>query len=142
MKVNRLNIIKTITNLVRNPEIYKFAIVGVCSALSTLSLTILFTSGLGIFYVISVAVAQEITLIWSFFVHENWTFAKIPKITNIKIRFIKYNTLALIGVGVNEAVLILLTSQVKLHYTISEVIAIFVAFFFNYLVHKKISWKS
>lgn len=121
---------------------YKFLIVGIGGAISTLSLTVFFTSVLGIFYVISVAISLEATLIWSFLIHEKWTFANIPKITSVKIRFIKYNILALIGIGVNEAVLILFTNQVKLHYTLSEIIAIIVAFFFNYLVHKKISWKN
>lgn len=126
----------------KNPEIYKFLIVGVASAISTLSLTVFFTSVIGIFYVISVAVSLETTLIWSYFIHDKWTFNNVVKISNDRTRFIKYNVVALCGIFVNIMIMFLLTEQLRLQYVISEAIAIIITFFFNYILHKKISWKS
>lgn len=142
-EINRsMNIINNLLDYIRCPEIYKFLVVGICAAISTLSLTILFTSIIGMYYVISVAIAFEITLIWGFFAHDRWTFSSVPKSTKPIIRFIKYNIFSIAGLGVNEVVLVFFTQFVKFHYSISEIIAIMVAFLFNYLVHKKISWKN
>lgn len=137
-----VNIFESIMSLIRNPQIYKFLIVGIGAALSLLLLTVFFTSILEVFYPISVAVAYELTLIWGFFAHDKWTFANIPKNTNAKIRFVKYNIFSTLSLGMNEVVVILLTQETHIYYSLSEFIAIVVTFFFNYFVHKKISWKN
>lgn len=137
-----MNILLNIYKFLRNPEIYKFLTVGIASAISTLSLTVFFTSILGIFYVLSVAISLESTLLWSYFVHDRWTFNNIQKTTSNRIRFIKYNLMALIGIVVNISILVFFTTQLHLHYAVSETLAIIISFFFNYLIHKKISWKN
>jgi putative flippase GtrA len=96
---------------------------------------------LHIFYAVSVAIVIELTIIWAFFVNDKWTFGNLPKIVPIRIRFVKYNILSLTGLGVNEFVLILLTEKAGINYLESEFIAIIVTFFYNFTVHKKISWK-
>ena len=112
------------------------------NAFLVLSLTIIFTSVFEIFYVISAIVAYEISIIVSFFMHDKWTFVNVKKTSKMYLRFIKYNTFSLIGLGINALVLAILTEQVGLHYTISESIAILVAFIFNYTMNKKISFRN
>lgn len=136
-----MTIFDWILGYIKNPQIYKFMIVGVGSAIFVLFLTVVFTSILHIFYAISVAILIEMTIVWAFFVHDRWTFNNIPKTIPTRIRFVKYNILSLTGIGVNELVLILLTEKVGVNYLISELIAIIVTFLFNFSVHKKISWK-
>lgn len=84
----------------------------------------------------------EIGVIIAFFIHERWTFTKIPKIDMVKIRFVKYNAFSLIGFGINESILILLTSRFGIHYVISEGAAILITFGFNYIINKKMTWKK
>lgn len=129
-------------NLIKNPEIYKFLIVGIGAAFSMEILSILFTSVFGIFYVISIALAFEITLLWGFFAHDKWTFSKVQKNSKTINRFIKYNIFSLIALGINESILVFFTSYVGLQYYISEGISIISTFFFNYLVNKRISFKN
>jgi len=127
---------------IKNPEIYKYLTVGILNAILVLALTIIFTSVFGIFYVISAVVSFELSIIVSFFMHDKWTFVNVKKTSKMYLRFIKYNTFSLIGLGINALVLVILTEQVGLHYTISESIAILVAFIFNYTMNKKISFRN
>lgn len=127
---------------IKNPEIYKYITVGIINAILILTLTIIFTSVLGIFYVISAVVSYELSIIVSFFMHDKWTFVNVKKTSKMYSRFIKYNTFSLIGLGINALVLAILTEQVGLHYTLSESIAILVAFIFNYTMNKKISFRN
>jgi len=127
---------------IKNPEIYKYITVGIINAILILTLTIIFTSVLGIFYVISAVVSYELSIIVSFFMHDKWTFVNVKKTSKMYLRFIKYNTFSLIGLGINALVLAILTDQVGLHYIISESFAILVAFLFNYTMNKKISFRN
>jgi len=137
-----MNILNDFNYFIKNPQMYKFLIVGIVVALFVLSLTIFLTSTFNIHYTISVAISLEIGVIWSFFVHDRWTFSNVQKTTNTKSRFVKYNTIAMAGLGVNEVILVFFTTQINLHYSISEAIAIFFTFFFNYFLQKKVSWKN
>lgn len=133
--------LESLLEYIKNPQIYKFMIVGIGSAIFVLVFTVVFTSMLHIFYAVSVAILIEAAIIWGFFVHDKWTFGNLPKTVQTKIRFAKYNVLSLTGLGVNEFVLILLTEKAGINYLQSEFIAIIVTFLFNFSVHKKISWK-
>jgi len=136
MKFNNL------IDLMKNPEIYKFFVVGIIGAISVLLFTILFTQGFGIFYVLSTIIAFEISQVWGFFANDRWTFSKITKNSKAYVRFIKYNLFSLIALGIIQIIMITLTTQVGFHYTISQSVGIIVAFFFNFLMSKKISFKN
>lgn len=137
-----MDIIGTLREYVMNPILFKYLLVAAGSASSVFFITVLFTSILHIYYVISVALAFEISLIWTYVAHDRWTFADIPRSTRGMIRFIKYNSFAALGLGVNEVVLVFFTEKIGYPYYISEVIAIIAGFFFNYTTQKKIAWKS
>lgn len=132
----------SIKKFIKDPEIYKYALVGAINALLVLFLTVLFTLGLGIFYLFSAIIAYEISIIVSFFMHDVWTFKKIKKISQREIRFIKYNTFCLMGLGINSVILVILTQNFAIHYVISEFFAIVITFIFNYGISKKISFKN
>ena len=137
-----MRLINNFLQYVKKPEIYKFTIVGICSAIFTMIMTVVLTSFLGIFYALSVSISIEMAIVWTFFVHEKWTFVQVIKTASMKIRFIKFHLMSITGLGVNEIVLVILTEKAKLLYTYSEFIAILITFVFNYFVHKKISWKN
>ena len=133
---------KSLLYFLQKPEIYKFVVVGICNGILLLILTGFFTSFLNIFYLISVLIGYEITVISSFLMNDNWTFSKVKKISSVQTRFIKYNIFALIGLGINLLVLFLLTNYLEIHYILSEGAAILVSFGFNYIASKKISFKN
>ena len=137
-----MNILTTIKEIIKNPQMYRFMIVGIGIASFVLGFTIFLTSILEIHYAISVAISIETAVVWSFFIHDKWTFGNVLKTSSKKSRFIKFNLISIAGLAVNEIVLIFFTTQVNLHYTISESLAIFVAFFFNFMLQKRVSWKN
>lgn len=129
-------------NIIKGKEIYQFALVGVGAAISVLTLTWLFTSVFEIFYAYSVALAFELTFVWGFFVHDKWTFKNIVKKHSLVHRFLRYNLIGIIGLGVNEAILLFLTMMLGLHYLLAEFFAIVFTFSFNYIINKKFAWNS
>ena len=130
-----------IVESIKNPEIYKFFVVGIIGAIMVLAFTVFFTHFFGIFYVISTAIAFEISQVWGFFANDRWTFSKIKKTSKPYVRFFKYNLFSLIALGIIQLVMVTLTTHVGMHYTASQSIGIVAAFFFNFFVSKKISFK-
>ena len=131
-----------IISFVKNPEISKFLLVGFVGAGTTLVLTIVFSEFFGIFYLISAAIGFEISIIWGFFANDKWTFSKVKKTSKSYVRFIKYNSFSLMKLGIIVIIMFVLTTYGGLHYTISQSIAIVVAFFFDFTVSKMISFKN
>ena len=121
---------------------YKFLAVAIGSASSGLLLIIFLTSFMGIFYAYSVLITLEFFVFVNFFIHERWTFVDIPKISRKSSRFIKFNLVALIAIGINESILISLTDLGGINYIISEIIAMGVTFFFNFTIGKKLIWNK
>lgn len=134
--------LKSLLIFLKNPEIYKYIIVGSINGILVIVLTVILTSLIGIFYVISVLIAYEVSICVNFFMHDKWTFNNIKKNSKNYIRFIKYNIFSLIGLGINAVVLVFLTDHIRLHYEISEAVAILVTFIFNYIMSKKISFRN
>jgi len=132
----------SLKKFIKDPEIYKYTIVGGVNTLLVLLLTIIFTTGIGLFYLISAIMAYEISIIVSFFMHDIWTFKKVKKTSQRKTRFTKYNTFCLIGLGLNLGILLILTNNFEIYYAVSEFFAILITFIFNYSISKKISFRN
>jgi putative flippase GtrA len=118
-----------------------FALVGASGAAIVLFLTWLGVN-LGIHYVISAAIGIETSIVWAFLLNDRITFKdKIDnyKLSNAFFRFLKYNASCLGGETINLATLFILTTG-GLFYLYSEMIAILVAFTFNYTLSRKWVW--
>src|SRR5574337_1117091 len=120
---------------------FRFLTIGIISSSITLLLTAFFTSFLGIFYPISTLIAWEISIFFAFFSHDKWTFSHVPKTTKMLNRLLKFNISTLMGLGLNELILISLTAKLDLNYIISEGIAILITFVFNFTISKKMIWR-
>lgn len=128
--------------IIKNLEIYKFLLVGIINAMIIIILIGFFTKILEIFYLYSAIISYEITIILGFFVHEHWTFSKMPKTKKKYIRLLNYNVFSLIGLGMNIGILLFLTEKLNFHYMISELIAIISVFVFNFISSKKITFRN
>lgn len=128
--------------ILRGKEIYKFIIVGIITGIFLLLVMILFTQIFLIYYLFSVLISYELSLLLGFFLHEYWTFAKIPKIKKIQLRLLKFNTFSLIGLAINTGLILFFVEILQLDYIVSEIIAISIVFIYNYLMSKKITFKK
>lgn len=139
IELMRLGILR---KFIKNPQMYRFLAVGIITNLLSLLFIAVLTSLFGIFYAYSVLISLEAFTFVSFFIHDKWTFSNVPISAKRIKRLVKYNIFSLSGFGLNESILIFLTTQVKIPYLISEAIAIVVTFFFNFIISKKITWKN
>ena len=133
---------RSLIKLVRNRKIFKFLTISIFGAFTVLLLTILFTSFFGLHYVFSTTIAFEVSVIWTFFANDKWTFFQVNKTSRTSIRFIKYNLFYLISLGIIHLIMIILTEHLGLLYALSQLIAIPIGFFFNFIVSKRISFKN
>ena len=121
----------------------KFCVVGVSGVLVNEGLLWLLTDGFGLFYLYSAIVSIEASIISNFTLNNIWTFRDRRLASdNIFIRLLKYNLTCLIGVGLNIFVLWLLTEILGMHYLISNIFGIVVAFIWNYTASVKWIWKK
>ncbi len=133
---------QNLVEFIKNPEIYKFFLVGLGGAIIILGLTLVFTSIFGIHYIISTVISFEFSMVWGFFANDKWTFSLVKKTSRPYLRFIKYNGFSLIGLGIIQVIMITLITYFGLHYTISQSVSIIVAFSFNFLMSKKFSFRN
>ncbi len=134
--------IKSFIAVLKSPAIYQFAIVGGIGSLMALAVTAILTSIFGIFYAVSALVGLESSAPIVFFLNERWTFSHVTKKTKVIHRFLKNNLVGLSGFGINEAILIFLTSILGIHYLVSEAAAMVITFLFTFTASKKITWKN
>ena len=140
---NIFNFLKDSTlKILKNPQIYKFMIVGIVNAIFLLILTIILTDFLNVYYLFSSIIAYEITIIFGFILNENWTFSEIQKTQKRYIRFLKYNLFYFAGLLINSILVFVFTDITHVHYSLSQLFAIIFVFFFNYLTSKKITFKN
>jgi dolichol-phosphate mannosyltransferase len=119
----------------------KFCAVGAFGVLVNEGLLWLLTDGFGLFYLYSAMVSIEISIISNFVLNNLWTF-RDRRLTsgNIFIRLAKYNLTCLVGVGLNLAVLWLMTEVLGVNYLISNLFGIAVAVVWNYSASMKWIW--
>lgn len=142
MKNIETTIRNAISSTLKDPQIFKFMIVGCGNVFLLLLLTVFFTEYLNSYYLISSIIAYEITIITGFIINEYWTFAKITKTKPVYTRFVKYNIFYFFGLIINSITVFSLTDFVEINYSLSQIIAIGIVFIFNFITSKKISFKN
>ncbi len=100
----------------------------------------LFTSLAGIYYVLSSFIAIELSLFFTFALNEGWTWRDRHS-GSIWMRFIKYQMVNGVGLGINVGVLYLLTNFLQWHYMFSNLAGAGVATFWNFGVNHVFTWR-
>ncbi|MEK6954517.1 MAG: GtrA family protein [Candidatus Micrarchaeota archaeon] len=134
---------KALTKIKEHGEDFsKFLLVGLSATILTISLLWVFTDILKVHYLISAALATQISIIWNFVLHDNWTFAKRDKAKPVLSRFLNFEAIYITSQVANIAILLLLTEYAKMFYLLSMAIAIGMTFMYNYVMNSKITFKS
>lgn len=125
----------------RGRQALTFAFVGASGALVILFFTWIFTEYVGFFYILSAALAIEISILWAFALNTKITFRHaFKKLRDLMLALGKYQVVALGGLIINVALLYAFTTFFNVFYLVSELIAIIVAFGFNYLMSLRFVW--
>lgn len=128
----------------RYEEMVKFGLVGTSGLLVNMGLLYFLTEQIGIYYLISSAIAVETSIISNFALNEVWTFVERGKegTKHIFNRFFKFNGISIVGMGINVSILAALTEFAGLYYLFSNLVAIAAVFGWNYLANVRWTWSE
>jgi dolichol-phosphate mannosyltransferase len=140
---NELHALFSLFSDARLKQVFRFAFVGASGVLLVLFLTWIFTEYIGLFYLLSAALAMEISVFWAFALNTKITFRyKFKKSDHLFPALGKYQLVALGGITINLALLFAFTTFLNIFYIISELMAIIVAFGFRYLMSLRFVWRN
>lgn len=124
-------------------RLLKFAAVGLSGIIVNQGLLWLLTDFGGLQYYISALFAIEASIISNFVLNDYFTFAdrRTGRGRSFIVRLLKFNVTCLAGAGIQYGLLVLFTSVFGVYYLISNLIAIAVAFLWNYFMSSWWTWK-
>lgn len=121
-------------------EFIKYAIIGVIATISDFLVLVFFTEYLLVHYIISIVVAYLFASIVNFLLQKVFTF-KCKKGAYLK-QFMIFFTIGLGGLLINMGIIYAGVTLFGLWYIYGKVIATFVAFIWNFIANKLITFKA
>lgn len=143
----QVNYLKHLWRLIRSEHetrrFVKFCLAGGSGVLINLGLLALLTEVIGVFYVLSAAIAIEASILNNFTWNELWTFRDRRTSTSsaVGVRLAKFNSISLVGLGIQIGLLLLFTEVVGFYYIVSAMIGIITATAFNFVFNKWWTWQ-
>jgi len=124
-------------------RLVKFCLVGLSGVFVNIGLLWLLTDIVGLFYLISAAISIESSIITNFILNNLFTFydRTSPVPNSFSSRLMKFNFIALVGLGLNIGVLWLFTEVFGIYYLVSEMGGIVAATLWNYVLSTWWVWK-
>ncbi|MBN2042494.1 MAG: glycosyltransferase [Candidatus Aenigmarchaeota archaeon] len=120
-------------------RIGKFATVGASGILVNEFLLLLLTEVAGLYFLVSSVIAIETAIITNFFLNNSWTFSDRRE-EGLRKRFAKFNAVSLVGMAFNVILLYAFTEFFGIYYMVSNVMAIFIVFVWNYFANMAWTW--
>jgi len=120
----------------------KFLLVGMSGLVVNSAALYAFTELGGIHYVISAAIATQVSTLWNFGLTETWVFGKRQTERSFLQRLVSFllvNNLLLIGRG---PIITFLVSRLGVHYLISNLVSLFVMTLLRYFLADKWIWNK
>jgi dolichol-phosphate mannosyltransferase len=122
---------------------FKFLAVGLSGVVINQGVLWLLTAFGGLEYYVSALFGIEASIISNFIMNDFFTFAdrRTGKGKSFLGRLLKFNIICLSGAAIQYGLLLLFTSVFGLHYLLSNLIGIAVAFLWNYFINSLWTWK-
>ena len=124
----------------RGAEMLRFAIAGGTGFVIDYGCTYVFTSLLGLHYLLSTALAFTLSVVVNYLMCAYWVFQGADtKNTGVKAGFL---ITSLIGLGLNELFMYLFVDALHLHYMVAKLIAVVLVMIWNYISKRKVLVKQ
>lgn len=125
-------------------KVFWFGFVGLTGIAVNLGLLYLLTEYFGIYYLISAAIAIELSIMSNFIWNDLWTFRDLRtrRLMKKSHRFASFQVVALGGLVINMVVLYVLTDFAGIYYLLANLTGILVAFLWNYLINRNFTWRE
>lgn len=124
-------------------KLAKFGIVGLSGIFVNTGLLYALTEYANLYYMVSAIFAIEASIATNFLLNDFWTFdgGNESRMGKRCHRFVSFQMVSVLGVGINMAILFLLTEYAHIWYILSNIIGIFVAFAWNFFVNRNLTWR-
>lgn len=126
-------------NLHRIPvvrQFTKFALVGSVNFLVHLTMYLLLTRPLGLVIALANPLAFTVAVTVSFLLNRRWTFR--VSTGDHRVQYAKFFGVSVVGLGVNQAILLTLVHGFHVHDVVAFILAVGVVMFWNFFVNR--SW--
>ena len=119
----------------------RFVAVGLSGLLVNEAVIWLLTEVVGLYYLVSGAISAEVAIVNNFIWNNYWTFSDRGE-GGIITRFLKFNLTRVLGIALTLLLLKFFTELLRLHYLVSNALAILIVFIFNYLLSIFWVWRQ
>jgi dolichol-phosphate mannosyltransferase len=123
-------------------RVVKFGLVGLSGIAVNMGFLYYLTEYVGLYYLMASIIAIEISILNNFLWNDLWTFRsrENQKLSSRWHRLIAFNMVSAGGVAINLGLLYLFTSVFGVYYLISNLIGILVAFLWNFIINRNVTW--
>lgn len=123
-------------------RVFKFGIVGLTGIVVNLGVLMALVECLSLDKNLASLIAIEISIISNYIWNDLWTFGSVDnrKYTGRWQRLVAFNLVSIGGALINWVVFIGLTGWFTVYYPIAQLIGILVAFVWNFMVNRRVTW--
>lgn len=123
-------------------KIVRFGLVGFSGIFVNMGLLYALTEIVGIYYLVSAAIAIELSIVNNFIWNDVWTFKSAGDLRfERKVqRFASFQAVSVGGLAINMVVLYLLADIAGVYYLVANLAGILIAFAWNYGVNRHYTW--
>jgi putative flippase GtrA len=116
-------------------QLFRYTCVGGIAFLVDISTLFFLTESLGIYYLVSAAVAFLLGLITNYSASVLWVFRR-RTLQSRFLEFVAFSLIGLGGLGLNEFFLWFFTERIAIHYLLSKIISAGLVYLFNFTFRK------
>ncbi len=117
-------------------QIIKFGLVGVIATVIDYVLLYVLTEFFNIYYLISSIISFSVSVIFNYIASVRWVF-DVDKNKNSKVKeLVVFIILSVIGLGINQLFMWLLSDKLNIYYMISKLFATVVVMCWNFITRK------
>lgn len=120
----------------------KYCIVGTIGIVINTLILLISTEIFGIFYLLSSAMAYEISILTNFIMNDRWTFREFTVHNSFLNRALQYNWTQIVSVIFGILLLYIFTEFMFINYIISNLMSIVITTLFRYYMCMTIVWKK
>ena len=124
-------------------KIFSFGIVGISGIVVNMGLLWRLTTCAGVPDLLSLVIAIELSIVNNFAWNERWTFGggEVHRFGWAGHRFAAFQLVSVGGALINWVLYLLLTRLGGVQFLVADLVAILVAFTWNYLVNRNVTWR-
>ena len=123
-------------------KIVRFGLVGLSGIFVNMGLLYALTEIAGLYYLVSAAIAIELSIVNNFIWNDVWTFksSRDLRFGRRIQRFLSFQAVSVGGLAINMVVLYLLADIAGVYYLVANLAGILIAFAWNYGVNRHYTW--